>query len=205
MIPLLVVVVFFLTTVVVLTDDEALLLLAALPRAVFDACEAAVVAAPRLPRTDPTVDVVDVAEAFVATRCFVDLGFSAGGPIVTECAAVAIFAGEGARVRYELPGLGNGFNGECGSVRELWLLGDNTVDGLILREPFLMARDAVVFVGPNASTLARFFATDKSTFSLSDPIISALSIVRMLYRKTRLITYLERFMPLSRAGLATAM
>jgi hypothetical protein len=50
------------------------------------------------------------------------------------------------------------------------------VDGLTFREPFLIARDAAVFVGPVASTFTRFFETDRSMpwFSLSEPIISAL-------------------------------
>jgi hypothetical protein len=76
------------------------------------------------------------------------------------------------------------------------------VDGFNLREPFLTAREAVVLAGPLGSTLARFFATDKSTlmFSLSDPSISALFIVRLYYNKSELVPYLERFTPLSRAG-----
>lgn len=56
--------------------------------------------APRLPRTDPTLDTVEVAETFTATRDLEDLGFSTGGPIVLiDCAVMAGFDGEAARAR----------------------------------------------------------------------------------------------------------
>ena len=59
-----------------------------------------VAATPRLPRTDPTVDAVELADVFTATRDLEDLALSAGGPIVlADCAEMVGFAGEAARPR----------------------------------------------------------------------------------------------------------
>jgi hypothetical protein len=88
------VVVFLLTTVVVLTEDEALLLLAARCRIGSDACDMAG-AATGLRRTVPTIVVVEVVEALVGTRCLVERGFSAGGPMTP----VVGLMGEGGRPR----------------------------------------------------------------------------------------------------------